>query len=176
MAKLPNTKREEFARLLATGMTQSQAYKKAGYTPTSGAASRLANTPEIAKRVEYHRKKIAKDVRKVMENTADLEAWGGLARQGITPSWIAQGYVTIYKRALEAQKFNDAIKAVESIVRLIKLEQDAETKTEEPGEKIAVKDTLALLGGLKDVMNPSAARPVSDARRDLLQYRAGRGE
>ncbi|WP_417676741.1 hypothetical protein [Pseudodonghicola sp.] len=173
MAPLANPQHEEFARLLATGMKQGTAYEKAGYAAGSkSAASRLANSPEVVARVEHHKRQIARDVRRVMEANNDLEAWGDLARQGINLMWIADSYVTIYRRALEAQRFGDAVRAVENIVRLIQLEQNAQDAQETGGDKIAIKDTLALLGGLKDALRGAPALAPDHQRRNLLQYRA----
>ncbi|MEQ6332983.1 hypothetical protein [Sphingobium sp. MK2] len=49
--QLPSKKHELFARYLAGGETQSQAYELAGYQPSTSNASTLANRPEIQRRV-----------------------------------------------------------------------------------------------------------------------------
>lgn len=52
MAVLPKVRHELFAKYLAKGMTQGEAYKSAGFTGAITNASALANKPHIKKRVQ----------------------------------------------------------------------------------------------------------------------------
>jgi hypothetical protein len=52
MAELPDKRKEQFCRLLSTGMKQAEAYVKAGYRAADRSnASKLAREPEIVQRV-----------------------------------------------------------------------------------------------------------------------------
>src|SRR4051812_14278827 len=51
MAILPNPRHEAFARALAIGKTQSEAYAEAGYRPSEPHASRLAGNGKVVARL-----------------------------------------------------------------------------------------------------------------------------
>jgi hypothetical protein len=55
MKPLSNPSHEAFARALASGDTQMEAYQATHYKPHSSNASRLANRPEIKARVAWLR-------------------------------------------------------------------------------------------------------------------------
>jgi hypothetical protein len=52
MPALSNIKHEAFAQALAAGMSQVEAYEKAGYKPNDGHAARLAGNGRVVARVE----------------------------------------------------------------------------------------------------------------------------
>ncbi|QJA43008.1 hypothetical protein [Phaeobacter phage MD18] len=165
MPKLENAKHDEFARLLAQGVKQGEAYVKAGYSENKGAASKLASSPKIQDRVEEYRKEIAQKVQTAMTVVSE-ENWQSLADMGLTLEWVAKQFETIYEQSIQAGSFSAANTAVQNIQKLIEMERNGsneEAKSEE--SKISVKDTLALLSGMKDVLS---ATPDNDATPDMI--------
>lgn len=159
MAKLENPKHEEFARLLAQGLKQGDAYQKAGYSTNKGAASRLAASPRIVDRVEYHRKDIAQKVHTAMSVTS-VENFETLADMGLTMDWVATQYQLIYEQSLAAGVFASANTAVNNIQKLIELEKNSRgDEVTKADDKISVKDTLALLQGMKEALSEPAREP-----------------
>lgn len=59
MPALSNPKHERFAQALAKGLSQSDAYKEAGYRPSRSAAARLAADVNICERVAFIQTKAA---------------------------------------------------------------------------------------------------------------------
>lgn len=152
MPKLDNPKHDEFARLLAQGVKQGEAYIKAGYSENKGAASRLAASPKIQDRVEEYKKEIAQKVQTAMTVVSE-ENWQSLADMGLTMEWVAQQFKTIYEESLTAGSFSAANTAVQNIQKLIELEKNGKSDEEKATEeKYSVRDTLALLKGMKDIM------------------------
>lgn len=96
MATLENTRHELFAQALAQGMTQIDAYEKAGYERSFAHASRLAAAEHVRTRVaELQQRRI----------TAQDEAVTMTVTQGLEELEAARA------GAMEAGKFNDAIAA-----------------------------------------------------------------
>lgn len=147
---LQNEKHEEFARLLAKGVRQGEAYIKAGYSDNKGAASRLANRPLVSARVKELR---AENFAQMQANAEVLEG-ADLSEMGLTMDWCARQYKVIFDKALEAGNFSAANAAVQNIQKLVRA---SEAEVDEPvvarEEKISVKDTLALLSGLRELFN-----------------------
>lgn len=153
MPKLENPKHDEFARLLAQGLKQGEAYVKAGYTENKGAASRLAASPRLQDRVEEYKKEIALKVKTAMTIVSE-ENWESLADMGLTMEWVAAQYQIIYENSLTAGSFSAANTAVQNIQKLIELERNSTTEEQrDDSDKISVKDTLALLKGMKELMD-----------------------
>ncbi len=153
MPKLDNPKHDEFAMLLAQGVKQGEAYIKAGYSENKGAASRLAASPKIQDRIEEYKKEIAQKVQTAMTVVSE-ENWKSLADMGLTMEWVATQYSEIYKQSLLAGSFSAANTAVQNIQKLIEIEKNGRAdgeKSEE--ERYSVKDTLALLKGMKEIMH-----------------------
>lgn len=166
MPKLENPKHDEFARLLAQGVKQGEAYLKSGYAENKGAASRLAASPKVQDRVEEYKKEIAQKVQTAMEVVSE-ENWKSLADMGLTLEWVATQYQVIYEQSVAAGSFSAANTAVQSIQKLIELERNGKAdgdKSEE--EKYSVKDTLTLLKGMKDIMQETNT-PVEHTYLDI---------
>lgn len=165
MPKLENPKHDEFARLLAQGVKQGEAYMKAGYSENKGAASRLASSPKIQDRVEEYKKEIAHKVQTAMTVVSE-ENWQSLADMGLTMEWVALQFQTIYSQSLQAGSFSAANTAVQNIQKLIELERNgASEEDKNEDSKISVKDTLSLLSGMKDLLS---AAPEPDAPPDMI--------
>lgn len=164
MPKLENPKHEEFALLLARGVKQGEAYKKAGYADNKGAASRLATAPNMQDRVEELRAEIHAKIQTAVA-IPNEENWECLADMGLTMEWVALQYQNIYDSAMHIGSLSAANTAIQSIQKLIEIEnngKNADHKEEE--ERISVKDTLALLKGMKEIMGEA---PKQD---EELQY------
>ena len=78
---LKNTRNEAFARELAKGKTQDEAYEAAGYKPDDGHASRLAGNGRIIARVGELQNKAAE---RLVVTVASLIAEAEEARKGAT--------------------------------------------------------------------------------------------
>jgi hypothetical protein len=153
MPKLENPKHDEFARLLAQGIKQGEAYMKAGYSENKGAASRLAGSPRIQDRVEEHRTDIAQKVNTAMTIVSE-ENWQSLADMGLTVEWVAEQYKIIYAQSLTAGSFSAANAAVQNIQKLVEMERSGAGDVEESkDDRISVKSTLELLSGMRDMMD-----------------------
>jgi phage terminase small subunit len=79
MPALTNPRRETYAQLVAAGSQKIEAFKKAGYRPDRSAASKMAQEPEVAKRIAEivaDRHAIArKATEKAVERAAVTEEW-----------------------------------------------------------------------------------------------------
>ena len=161
MPVLENAKHEEFARLLACGVKQGEAYLKAGYTENKGAASRLAASPRVIDRIDELRIDVAQKVKMAMTIVSE-ENWKSLADMGLTMEWVALQYKEIYEKAMSVGSLPAANTAVQSIQKLIEMERNGKGGEERKEEdKISVKDTLALLQGMKEIMTAAAEMPDS---------------
>ena len=121
-AELPKKQHERFARLLAGGVKQREAYARAGYATTNNraAASRLAK--KVAARVEELRRE------KLIRIYASFDArssGGSLADLGITIQWCAEQYRKILAKARASGDWKSATDATRSLEKLIR---DAETR------------------------------------------------
>lgn len=82
MPALKNPKHEAFARALAKGETQVEAYRMAGYQPNDGHAARLAGNGMIPARVQELLEKVAKKTVVTIETiAAQLDEDRQLARE-----------------------------------------------------------------------------------------------
>lgn len=159
MPALENPKHEEFALLLARGVKQGEAYKKAGYAENKGAASRLAASPVIQDRVEELRRELLDRVNSVIAvNTKDnVES---LRQMGLTMEWVATQFKEIYSAALTAGSFSAANAAVENIKKLIEMERNAKQDddvTDAP--KFNMKDMMGVLDKVGDIISASKEPP-----------------
>lgn len=109
MPSLPNPKHEMFAQGMAQGMSQAEAYEKAGYSPNEGSASRLHRVAKVRARIaeiiagREQRFVLTKQwvIDKLIENAnRAMQAEPVLDREGNhTGEWTYQGQVA--NRALE---------------------------------------------------------------------------
>jgi len=160
MPQLENQKHEEFALLLARGVKQGDAYKKAGYAENKGAASRLAASPVIQDRVEELKKELMNRVNSVIAvNTKDnVES---LREMGLTMEWVAAQFKEIYTASLQAGSFSAANSAVENIKKLIEMERNskqADDASEAP--RFNMKDMLGVLDKVADVVAASKEKTL----------------
>lgn len=156
MPKLENAKHDDFARLLAQGRKQHDAYMMAGYAENKGAASRLANSPQVQDRVAELKKEIDQKINTAMAVVSE-ENWLSLAEMGLNIEWVAKQYKVVYEASLNAGSFAAANAAVSSIQKLIELERngtDADAPKDE--DKIDVTSMLKILDKVSDIMK----RPV----------------
>ena len=121
-AELPNKQHERFARLLAGGVKQREAYARAGYATTNNraAASRLAK--KVAARVEELRQE---ESIRIYASMAPRSSGGSLADLGITIQWCAEQYRKILAKARASGDWKSATDATRSLEKLIR---DAETR------------------------------------------------
>ncbi|UVD36624.1 terminase small subunit [Rhodobacter phage RcXuper] len=155
MPVLENPKHEEFALLLARGVKQGEAYKRAGYAENKGAASRLAASPVIQDRVEELKKQLMDKVTSVFAvNT--MENVESLRDLGLTMEWVAEQFKHIYTTSLQAGAFSAANTAVENIKKLIEMERNSkQTEDVSDAPKFNMKDMLGVLDKVADVIAAS---------------------
>lgn len=93
---LKNTRHERFAQELFKGLPQGEAYTRAGYNPSDGAASRLSKNVNIVTRVaELH------------EEAAQLAK--------VDAAYVLRQAVKLHEKCLEANENNTAARALELI-------------------------------------------------------------
>ena len=136
-AKLPNKQHEEFAKLLAGGMKQRDAYARAGYATTNNraAASRLAK--KVASRVNELRNEEAARI------FANMGAGGAISDLGITPEWIAEQYRIIAAKARAAGDFKAATDSVKNIEKMVRSEVKIVDDQNQPANDSAEVGTMA---------------------------------
>jgi hypothetical protein len=171
MPKLPNQKMETFAANLARGVKQGLAYAQAGYAPNAGAASRMAQSPQIVDRVAELKDEISAKLHDLMlpDGGGDiLETAGSLAEMGIDMLWIANAYKKIYETSYQNGAYGAANTAVANIQKLVEIEQGGGTKSrEEDGEdRIKVSDALALVRAMGNVARAASGLPDAEVTDD----------
>jgi len=143
-AELPNKQHERFARLLAGGVKQREAYARAGYASANNraAASRLAK--KVAARVSELRNE---EAARIFSNM-DRGAGGAISDLGITPEWIAEQYRIIAARSRAEGDYRTSSAAVHNIEKLVRAEMKAEggdAPKKSDGPKIDVGHMLSIL-------------------------------
>lgn len=168
MSKLENPKHEEFALLIARGVKQGEAYKRAGYTENKGAASRLASSIVIQDRVDELRKELMEKVNTAIALPTN-ESFQTLAEMGLTLEWVALQFKTIYTSAVSAGSFSAANTAVENIKKLIDLENNSKPNEDSTDtNKFNMKDMLTVLDKVADVVAASKQQPeIAPAMLDI---------
>src|SRR6476469_1187319 len=94
MPALSNARHEAFARALAAGKTQLEAYALAGFKPNSGNASPLAQHPDLGARVAELQAEQDEMARKAIELAAE--------RLSIDREWVMARLVENVNRAMQA--------------------------------------------------------------------------
>lgn len=164
MPILDNPKHEEFALLLARGLKQGDAYVRAGYSENKGAASRLAKTDRICKRVEEHRKELNAKIQQVMRTDNTEEGWETLAEMGLTMNWVASSFQNIYEASMQAGSFAAANSAVSSIQKLIEMEKNANNGEDaaDKQESVNIDKLAGILSNVTDLVKASKAPDLSN--------------
>lgn len=144
-AALPNSKHEKFAKLIAGGVKQRDAYARAGYAATNNraAASRLAK--KVASRVNELQNEEAARI------FSNMGAGGAISDLGITPEWIAEQYRIIAAKARAAGDFKAATDSVKNIEKMVRSETEAEggdTPKKSGGPKVDIEHMMSILSKL----------------------------
>ena len=145
-AELPNKQHERFARLLAGGVKQREAYARAGYATTNNraAASRLAK--KVASRVNELRNE---EAARIFASMGARSSGGSLADLGITISWCAEQYRKILAKARASGDWKSATDATRSLEKLIR---DAEARGSDApktsGPKVDIEHMMSILSKL----------------------------
>jgi hypothetical protein len=160
MARLENPKHEEYALLLAQGLTQKKAYVQAGYSDNPQAASKLAQAPKFKKRVKELKQEIAQQIQTAMAEPS-VENWESLSEMGLTMEWVARQYQEVYKQSLDAGAFAPANTALQNIQKLIEMENDA--KGAEDTSKDALIPVSAVTEMLTDMRGVFEAKANAEA-------------
>ena len=146
-AALPNSKHEKFAKLIAGGVKQRDAYARAGYAATNNraAASRLAK--KVAARVEELRNE---EAARIFSNM-DRGAGGAISDLGITPEWIAEQYRIIAAKARASGDFKAATDSVKNIEKMVRSETEAgggDAPKRSGGPKVSIEAMMSILSKL----------------------------
>jgi hypothetical protein len=147
MPTLKNSRRENFARLLASGKTATDAYEKAGYKRSDSNGPALARTPEISGRVaEINGERLAR------EQKAEAIAAEQCA---VTKVSLIDDLREARKRALEANQISAYVNATKEIAILagVRIER---SERGGPGEfdwidRLNVEELRALAKGELDL-------------------------
>jgi phage terminase small subunit len=94
MPVLRNPKHELFSQGLASGLSQEQAYERAGYVPDSGHAARLAGQGSIRQRVSEI---LAPGAERLTERAVE-----GVDRVHLTKQWVLERLIENASRAMQA--------------------------------------------------------------------------
>jgi len=152
MPVLENAKHEAFAYGLAKGMKQKKAYVHAGYEANDSAASRLAASPMIKKRVEELKEQEFQAVNRFLDEPNEENA-RSLKELGLTIEWCAEAYKKIYETALKEGQLAPANSAVSNIQKLIEIQGAGKGDEEkEPESLIKVSEVSGMLGNLAEVL------------------------
>jgi len=118
MPKLANDRQERACQYRARGMTQADAYEKAGYARNNGNASELFRRPEILERVEEIKNELHDLEERRRAAAADLNAETE-TEDGINKEWI----INRYKEIVEDFQLNkkSPAAAVSALKELAKL-------------------------------------------------------
>lgn len=145
-AKLPNKQHDTFARLIAQGVKQGEAYTRAGYSSVNNkaAASRLAKRPDVAELV----KRIQEEESARIFDAMGTNEGSTLAEMGLTPEWVATQFKIIAAKARAAGDFKAATDSIKNLEKMIR--DDAETQGGEPskssgGPKLDIDNMMAIL-------------------------------
>ena len=126
MPALKNPKHELYARLLSEGKKQKDAYVGAGFKFNAGGASRLAHRADVAQRIEELKGKAFGALVKARDSdnlpTEIPDDAQTLRDLGISLLWVAQQYKDMHERAVEANQFAPAIKAIENLQKMLAAE------------------------------------------------------
>lgn len=158
MPVMENEKHESFALGLAKGLPQIKAYTTAGYTANASAASRLAGTPEIKRRVEELKKERHQKFNEVMIAPDEdfEEGVKSLRDMGITIEWIANAYRNIYMDALDSGQYSAANSAVSNMQKLVEIEGAGTPNDDfEKESSIKLSEATALLDSVRGVIEAS---------------------
>jgi len=158
MPKLPDKRHEAYAQALAINCSQQTAAKRAGFT--AGATnkaflSRLANRKDVKERVEALKKETSQKIQAVM-TVSPAQETGSLAEMGLTMDWVTEQFQNVYDKALKAGNFSAANASVQHLQKILETEQaeQGDAAVEAGADKISVKDTLALLSDLREIITP----------------------
>jgi hypothetical protein len=113
MPELANPRHEQFARALADGMKQKDAYVQAGFNDSPSSASQLANEPHVRERInELHEERILAH-RAADNEDGDFEA--------PTRAWVIKQLQINLHKSQSAGQIAPANKALELIMDLMGL-------------------------------------------------------
>lgn len=104
MAALPNVRQEHFAKDVAAGMTQREAYKSNGYhaKDVDSAASRLATSPRVHARIEELKRRATNRAIRVASD-----------RTAITKEYILEQLLDTYLAARQSGALGPANRSLE---------------------------------------------------------------
>lgn len=155
-AKLGNAKHEEYAQLIARGIAQGESYVRAGYKKNDGAASNLRKRLSVAARIAELK----------AERIQQVPALNGegttIAELGVTRMWIAAQFNHIYDRAMDAEKYADATKALQNLDKMRADEQDSAPDDDRvpAAGRIDINDLGNILDKFADILSIEKQEPA----------------
>ncbi len=168
-----NRKQELFAKFLAEGCSQLDAYVNAGYEPSSANASTLANKPLVKARVEEL--KLEAERREIEFQVMRREAAGAPEKLVEAAEWTMQRIMDMMAENVKLAQIAGEYKAANETLKMMgdalnmfhKAKSDADQ-----GNQKGAKNTLALIGQVTQVLadasggsdqgEPNALRPRLD--------------
>lgn len=172
-----NKKQELFAKFLANGSTQLEAYELAGYQPSSANASMLANRPLVKERVAELKQDADKrelEFKVVAAQAKEAMGVGGALATEVMSGveWTAQRLmdmmaenVRLAQIAGEYKASNECLKMMGEALQLFEKARADASQGNAPGTKRTaaligeVADFIASAGGGSDLDEPNPLRP-----------------
>jgi hypothetical protein len=174
MPVLENTRWEDYARALARGAVQEDAYEAAGFNKHRGAASRLANNPVIVERVREIKAERAALLSGPTVHDEDQQNEHGEHTIPINNDFVLQQLAKVSLSAQQVGNHKDAIKALEMLGQYLGLSFADKTKTAQEGNSnpagggntfniLALTDALAKHTNQIEMKNITPPAPPGDA-------------
>jgi hypothetical protein len=153
MARLGNSKHEQFAQLIAKGGKQRDSYIACGYKSNHAKshASHLAARPDVKARIEELQ---------AIAFTPIISGDASLREMGITIPWLFAQYDMIRSKSVEAGDMKTASACVKNVQSLIDLEERTTADKERlpvPFGRIDVNGLSTVLSKLGYLMTASGA-------------------
>lgn len=148
-----NKKQELFAKFLAEGCNQLDAYVNAGYEPSSANASTLANKPLVKQRVEEL--KMEAERREIEFQVMRREAAGAPQKLVEVAEWTMQRVMDMMAENVKLAQIAGEYKAANETLKMmgeaLNMFQKAKSDADQGNQKGA-KNTLALIGQVTQVL------------------------
>jgi hypothetical protein len=182
MPRLSNPKHELFARYLANGLNQADAYEKAGYTRSTPNSSILAGREDVQQRLaELIDDKVSANEEKHETRRRKVKAGATLAEVGLTREWVLTEMMNVYDVALSDGQVKEATAALRLLGHELGMFGGDPPKADPNAEKKAAEQQSESVGKMIDFFatpapdpapasdgTPKTTRPASDLSIDSM--------
>lgn len=179
MPRLSNKKHEAFAKLIAGGEGQTDAYELVYARREKSHASRLANDGRVKERVRELRglgeaAQVQLPAAPVPVDNLPTDREPTLAELGYNRRWFADSYRALYERAVALDKSADAVRALSSIYKMYEsdVEKEAAEADSRPAQRIDIDALGGILGKVADIVAASKQADQSADGEQVLKVRS----